>query len=169
MTLVVCDSSFLILISKLEMLDLLIEVFEDILIPQAVYFESVEQGRILRKMDAFLVEKRIKDGKIIVEKIKDLAEKERLIKNFNMHEGESEALILYLEKNADLLGTDDYKTLKVCKILSIRYFTTLLFILRCFSNNLLSKDRAILKYEKLQEFGWYKEDLIVEFKNRLEN
>ena len=25
------------------------------------------------------------------------------------------------------------------------------------------------KYEELQEFGWYKEDLIFEFKNRIEN
>ena len=169
MTLVVCDSSFLILISKLEMIDLLVEAFENILIPQAVYIESVEQGRKLGKMDAFLIEKRIKDGKIKDEDIKDIKEKEIIIKNFNMHEGESEALVLYSEQKADLLGTDDFKTLKVCKILNIRYFTTPLFIVRCFSNKRLSKDIAILKYEKLQEFGWYKEDLIIEFKNRLEN
>ena len=169
MTLLVCDSSFLILISKLEMLDLLVENFEHVMIPQAVYFESVEQGIKLRKMDAYLVEKRIKDGNINVENINDLQEKENLMKNFNMHEGESESLILYSEKKASLLGTDDYKTIKVCKILKIRYFTTLLFIFRCFSNNLLSKDQAVLKFEKLQEFGWYKEDLILEFKNRLKN
>ncbi len=169
MTIIICDSSFLVLISKLELLDLLIELFENIIIPQSVFIEAVDQGKKLKKMDAFLIEKRVIDQKILVEEIKDLTEKANLIRNFNLHEGESEALILYLEKKAELLGTDDYKTLKVCKILSIRYFTTLLFILRCFSNNLLSKDRAILKYEKLQEFGWYKEDLIVEFKNRLEN
>ena len=97
MTLVVCDSSFLILISKLEMIDLLVEAFENILIPQAVYIESVEQGRKLRKMDAFLIEKRIKDGKIIVEDNKDIKENKIIIKNFNMHEGESEALVLYSE------------------------------------------------------------------------
>ncbi len=28
---------------------------------------------------------------------------------------------------------------------------------------------SIAKYEELQEFGWYKEDLIFEFKNRIEN
>ncbi|MBY8986587.1 MAG: hypothetical protein KGD65_16060 [Candidatus Lokiarchaeota archaeon] len=169
MTLVVCDSSFLILISKLEMLDLLIENFEHVMIPQAVYSESVDQGIKLRKMDAYLVEKRVKDGNITVGSIKDLEEKENLMKNFNMHEGESESLILYSEKKADLFGSDDYKTIKVCKILKIRYFTTPLFIFRCFSNKLLSKDQSLLKFEKLQEFGWYKEDLIIEFKNRLEN
>lgn len=28
---------------------------------------------------------------------------------------------------------------------------------------------SLLKFEKLQEFGWYKEELILEFKNRIEN
>ena len=37
MVIIICDSSILILISKLEMLDLLIEAFEQILIPKAVY------------------------------------------------------------------------------------------------------------------------------------
>jgi len=169
MTIVICDSSILILISKLEMLDLLIEAFGSVMIPQAVYFESVEQGKKFKKMDAFLIEKKINDGKIIVENIKNLTEKEKFIKDFNIHEGESEAIILYLERKAELLGTDDYKTLKVCKILDIKYFTTPLFIIRCFSKNKLSKNMSLLKFEKLQEFGWYKEDLILEFKNRIEN
>ncbi len=169
MTIIICDSSFLVLISKLELLDLLIELFENILIPQSVFIEAVDQGKKLKKMDAFLIEKRINDQKILVEEIKDLTEKANLIRNFNLHEGESEALILYLEKKAELLGTDDYKTLKVCKILNIKYFTTPLFIFLCFSKNKLSKNIAIAKYEELQEFGWYKEDLILDFKNRIES
>jgi len=28
---------------------------------------------------------------------------------------------------------------------------------------------SLLKFEKLQEFGWYKEEPILEFKNRIEN
>lgn len=168
MTLVICDSSFIILIAKLEILDLLIKAFEHIMIPKAVYFEAVVHGKKLGKIDAFFIEKRIKDGKITVENIKDLKEQVNISKNFKIHEGEAEALVLYLEKKAELLGTDDYKTLKVCKILNIRYFTTLLFIYRCYSNNFLSKDVAILKYEKLQEFGWYKEALVEEFRKKIE-
>ena len=44
MPLIICDASLLILITKLEMLDLLIEVFKTILIPQEVYREAVEKG-----------------------------------------------------------------------------------------------------------------------------
>lgn len=169
MVIIICDSSLIVLLSKLELLDLIIEVFKNIIIPQSVLVESVDQGKVSKKIDAFLIEKRISERKIIVEKIKDFTEKKNLMRNFNIHEGESEALVLYLEKKADLLGTDDYKTLKVCKILNIRYFTTPLFIFLCYSEKKLSKTRALLKFQELHKFGWYKKDLILEFINRIEN
>lgn len=169
MTIIICDSSLIVLLSKLELLDLLIEVFENIVIPQSVFVESVDQGKEAKKMDAFFIEKRIIDQKIIVEKIKDLTEKENLMKNFNLHDGESEAIVLYSEKKADLLGTDDYKTLKVCKILNITYFTTPLFIFLCYSKKKLSKTMSILKFKELHKFGWYKKDLFSEFIDRIEN
>lgn len=168
MTIIICDSSLLILLSKLEMLDLLIEAFGDVIIPQAIYSESVTLGKILKKMDAFLIEKQVKDKKINLKQIKDIAEKENLIENFNIHDGEAEAIVLYIEEKADLLGTDDYKTLKVCKILEIKYFTTPMFIIRCFFNKKLSKDSTLLKFENLKEIGWYKENIIIDFMNKIE-
>jgi len=168
MTTVICDSSILILISKLEILDLLIAVFKKILIPKAVYIESVEQGKKLKKIDAFLIEKRISEEKIIIENIKNVTEKEIFMEDFNLHEGEVEAIILYSEKKADLFGTDDYRTLKVCKILNIKYFTTPLFIIRCFEMKKLSKNVALLKLDKLEEFGWYNEENMIEFKNQID-
>jgi len=169
MTIVICDSSILILISKVEILDLLIEIFGEILIPQAVYIESVEQGKKFKKMDAFLIEKRIDEGKIVVIEIKDFSEKHKLIEDFNIHEGEAESILLYSEVNANLLGTDDYQTIKICKILKINYFTTPLFIFRCFANKLLSKGKSLQKYDNLSKLGWYKEDLILYYKNKILN
>jgi len=96
MTVIICDSSLLILLAKLELVDLLIESFETVLIPSAVYNESVKKGKELKKLDAFSIDKKIKDGKIIVEEIEDLNERDNIIKNFNVHKGESEAIILYL-------------------------------------------------------------------------
>ena len=169
MPIVICDSSILILISKIEILDILIKSYGEILIPQAVYIESVEQGKKLKKTDAFLIEKRINDGKIIVKKIKDLSEKLKFMSDFNLHEGEAEALILYLEIKADLFGTDDFRTIKICKILNIEYFTTLSFIYLCFTSNELSKSNALNKIDKLLNIGWYKEDLILYYKNIIKN
>ena len=97
MTIVISDSSLLILTSKIEMLDLLIERFKEIVIPQAVYEESVVQGKKFKKLDAFLIEKRIKEGKIYLQKIKNTSEKIKIMQDFNLHDGEAEAIILYLE------------------------------------------------------------------------
>jgi len=169
MTIVICDSSLLILVSKLEIIDLLLDVFERIIIPHSVYIESVEHGKKLKKLDAFLIEKRIEEGKIVMDNIKNISDKSKFIKDFNLHEGESEAIVLYLEKSADLLGTDDYRTIKVCKILNITYFTTLSFIHYCYKQNLLSEEKTLLKYDKLNIIGWYKEELISYFKNKIQH
>ena len=169
MTIVVCDSSILILISKLEILDILIEAYGVILIPEAVYIESVQAGKKLKKMDAFLIEKRINDKKIVIKKIKESSQKSSFINDFNIHEGEAEALLLYLGEKADLLGTDDYKTIKICKILNINYFTTLSFLFFCYTNNMITKEKAIVKYEKLKVIGWYKDHLIASFIKKIQN
>ena len=56
MTIVICDSSLLILVSKLEIIDLLVEVFGQVIIPPFVYLESVEHGKKLKKMDRIMAD-----------------------------------------------------------------------------------------------------------------
>jgi len=167
MTLVICDSSFIIIISKLEILDLLIDTFDKIMMPKEVYVESVERGKKLKKIDAFLIEERVKDKKILVQNIKDVKEKNRLMHNFNLHEGEAGAIVLYFEKKGELFGTDDSRTIKTCKIFNIKYFTTPLFLGECYVNNLITQREFTLKLEKLKQFGWYKEEIISEFINNI--
>lgn len=167
MTVIICDSSSLILLAKLELLDLLIKSFKTVLIPSAVYNESLKKGKELKKLDAFSIDKKIMDGKIIVKEIEDLNERDNIIKNFNVHKGESESIILYLEKRADLLGTDDYRTLKVCKILGIKYFTTPLFLIRCYEKNNISNEITLLKFKQLKKLGGYAENLLDDFKYKI--
>jgi predicted nucleic acid-binding protein len=167
MTLIICDSSFIILISKLELIDLLIKAFKEIYLPQAVFNESVKKGKMLKKMDAFMIEERIQDKGIKIKNIRNHDKKKGFMDDFNIHEGEAEAIILFFEEKADLLATDDYRTLKTCKVLNIKYFTTPLFIIRSFLRSEISKEKTHLKFEKLQELGWYKNENIIEFKNKL--
>lgn len=163
MTLVICDASILILLAKIEILDVLIEVFNQIVIPPAVHNEAVIHGKKIKKLDAYYIEEKIKEKLIKVESITEIEEKERFINDFNIHDGEAEAIVLYLEKSADLLGSDDFKTIKLCKILKISYFTSLTFLYRCFVMKKLNKKTALVKIEKLHRFGWYKEELINHF------
>lgn len=165
---IITDSSFLILISKLEMMDLMANLFNKIEIPQAVFNESVRAGKRFKKIDAVMIEQYIKKQKVKVEIIEDQRRAEKIMHDFNIHNGEAEAIILYQEKDADLLATDDYRALKTCKVLNIKYFTTPLFIQRCYLEKEISKNKALQKFNKLQKLGWYKERIIKYFKKEIE-
>jgi predicted nucleic acid-binding protein len=169
MKVVISDASMLILVSKLDILDTMLETFGTIIIPEGVRKEVVDQGKEGKKIDALLVEKRIGDGKIIVKKISKESEKNKLMNDFNIHSGEAEAVLLYLAEKADLLGTDDYQTLKMCKILNIHYFTTPLFLLQGLTNRKIEKAFALRKIERLSKLGWYKDEIIEYFTNAIKN
>jgi predicted nucleic acid-binding protein len=167
MTAVISDASMLILVSKLDILDTMLETFGMIIIPEGVRIEVVDQGKEGKKMDALLVEKRIGDGKIIVKKISKESEKNKIMNDFNIHSGEAEAILLYLAEKADLLGTDDYQTIKTCKVLNIHYFTTPLFLLQSLTNKKIDKAFALRKIDRLAKLGWYKDEVIEYFKDAI--
>jgi predicted nucleic acid-binding protein len=169
MTVIISDASMLILMSKLDILDTMLETFGSIIISEGVRVEVVDRGKEGKKMDALLVEKRIDDGKILVKKISKDDEKNKLMNDFNIHSGDAEAILLYLEEKADLLGTDDYQTLKTCKILNIHYFTTPLFLLQSHTNQKIEKTFALRKIDRLSKLGWYKDEIIEYFTNAIKN
>jgi predicted nucleic acid-binding protein len=140
-----------------------------VLIPKAVYMESVEKPKQMKFLDAFDVERQIETGKIIVEKIENINEKNKLMSNLRIHEGEAEAIVLFREKDADLLGIDEKRIIKIARMFNMEYITILIFIIQCFESKRLSKKIALLKLEKLQNLGYYKPHLIEYFKNKIMN
>ena len=100
---VVSNSSPLIHLSKIGLLHILHEIFDDIIIPEAVYQECVVQGD--HRDDA----KMIDDAPWIrVKQIKN--EYTHLKKAFlkDIDQGESEAIVLALQESADLILLDEY-------------------------------------------------------------
>lgn len=59
---VVSNSTPLIYLAKINKLDLLKSLFNEVFIPQEVKNEVVDKGKILGKKDAYLVEKAISEG-----------------------------------------------------------------------------------------------------------
>nr|MDO8114767.1 hypothetical protein [Candidatus Sigynarchaeota archaeon] len=144
-------------------------MFGIITIPEAVRIEVVDKGKSTKKMDALLVEKRISDGKITVKKINDSTEKIKLQNDFNLHDGEAESIILYNEINANLLGTDDYRTIKTCRVQKVRYFSTPAFVYQSVISGHITKEIALLKLDKLSKIGWYKDEILEHFKKLIQN
>lgn len=153
--LVVSDSSTLILMAKSDLLDNAITFFGGITIPRAVALEVVEKGRM--REDALLVKQRIINKKIKVEQTDERKRKELSI-NFNIDEGEAEAMALYMKLKAELLGIDDGKAIKVCKILGIKTFTCLSLLVFLAQIKAISVEEAKIKISALDRIAAYTKD-----------
>ncbi|MDI3475842.1 MAG: uncharacterized protein PWQ79_1175 [Thermococcaceae archaeon] len=116
------DSTPLIHLAKIERLELLRELFGEIVIPEAVYKECVIEGG--ESEDALAIKNA---GWIKVEKISDERLKRTLM--LELDEGESEAIVLALERNAELVLIDDYDGREVARALGLKVAGTTVFSL----------------------------------------
>ena len=156
MTIVITDSTILILLVKIDLFDSLIEKFHDVVIPAEVFEEIVISGRKAKKEDAFFIEQRVKKNIIQVKNVEDIKKRDKIMDDFGLHKGEAECITLFFEISADILGSDDKKTITVCKILQIPFFSVVSFILLKVREKSLTKSRALMKLDKLTKIGWYK-------------
>jgi len=148
---VVSNSTPLIHLAKIGRLELLREFFGEVLIPEAVYRECVIEGK--GSEDAKLIENA---GWIRVERIRD----ERLKKSLmiELDEGESEAIVLAIEKGAEMLLMDDYDGREVARALGLKTTGTIGILLRAKIEGRIEGIKDEL--DKLKETGfWLSEGL----------
>ena len=105
---IISDASTLILLQKIDLLGKLTKNFEFI-IPEEVYREAVIIGKEKKFSDSYQIENVIKQNLIKVKKIKNIGSVNKIINEFGTAEGETEAIVLFLELKADILATDDHK------------------------------------------------------------
>src|SRR3989338_372293 len=107
MKIVVADSSALILLTKIQLIQPVVEHLE-VYIPQTVYEEAASSSLQGQFPDAQEIESLIQEGKITVKEVKK-HQKLPVV----LGKGEEDAIILFTELKADLLLCDDGKALKV--------------------------------------------------------
>ena len=159
----VADASSLILLAKSDILiDLLKE--NKIMIPEKVYREIIV-GKDKSREDAFLVERLISEHRInivqankkINDKIKDL---------FGLSGGEQEVISIAWEKNRPII-TDDKKCFNAAKALKIEFITSPQIITILFKKNKITKHKALEAIESLEDFGWYKKEIIKNYREMI--
>ena len=153
---IILDTSTLILSAKISFLELITEHLE-ITIPVAVESEAIVKKELL---DAKLIHRLIQENRIHVVQEKQTRFTEEIQKDFSLGIGEAQALGLAKDKRS-LLGIDDQQGIKVCKVFGIAFTTTLALLVRFYEKGLLKKEQLESKIEKLREYGWYREDLLV--------
>ena len=151
------DASTLILLAKIDMLDLFVSDFGGkILIPERVREEVCIPG----KEETPLIMELIKDGKIKVSAVKNKKLVEKLMDDFHIDSGESEAIALALQEKASLVATDDRNAIRACKFLKMEFTTAIAILIRACEKKLVDKDEALAKLQKLWSIARYSRPII---------
>ncbi len=162
---IVFDSSTLILLAKVELLDDFIGDYKgEIIIPNEVKEECCSRKT---SFDALLIRRRIEEKKIKTVKIHNAELSEKFMKDFSIAKGEAEALVLFIEKKALLFAVDDRNAIKACKILKIPFASAFSILVRMVERGILDIIKAKVKLEMLAKYGRYKDSMIKEAKERL--
>lgn len=158
---IIFDSSTLILTAKVEFLRFIAESIQ-IIIPEIVRKECTEKDYF----DARLISNLIKEKKIKIIKVKKKELTNKLCKDFNLHEGEAEALSLALETGCPL-AADDLPAIKARKILNQNFTTAIHLLINVAGQGKIDEKTALLKLKKLSLYGRYNKQIIDDAKQRL--
>ena len=149
----VFDSSTLILLAKITLLKAFAKKNKVIITPKV-------KAEVLRKKELYdvkIIEHLIEEKLITESKSKFTSKK--ISMEFNIGEGESEALQLSWEIKS-VLATDDWKAIKACKIIDIRFVTAIHCLIYLKNDGELDKKLALEKLKNLEKYGRYNQEII---------
>jgi hypothetical protein len=160
------DSSTLILIAKVELLDTFLkDIGMEIAIPKAVEDECCGGKKTL---DALFIRKALDESRIKVKSVRNRKLVAKLEEDFTLGRGESEAIALALEEKALLVGVDDKNGMNACKLAGIPFTTAVGILVRSCEKGLIGRGEALLKLSALATFGWYGNAILEDAKLELE-
>ena len=158
---IVSNTTPLIAFLKKNELNLLKNVFNEILIPKAVYKEIIETSKDYDKEE--ILENEINKNWIKIHGIKSLK-----FPNLNLGKGETEAINLCFEISAPLLLIDEKKGRNIAKSLKIDVLGTLGIFSLVHKRDLKNKQDIIENLNLLLKSGFYvSSDVILNFLKQL--
>ncbi len=154
---IVFDTSTLILLARIDVLDLFItDVRGSVIIPEKVQSEAVTEG----KEEVQSIVRLIQGKKIAVIKVKNSSLSKKLMEDFSIDAGEAEALALALEHKSSIVATDDRNAIRACKMLRLEFITAVTVLVRAVEIGMIDKDEGLVKLKKLQTVGRYSKTII---------
>lgn len=161
---IVFDSSTLILLAKIDLLEVFISNYDgQTFISERVRKEVLIKGGEEAPQIARLVENR----KINVIRAGDKKVTLKLMDDFNIDLGEAEAITIALHKKGAVVATDDRNAIRACRVLKIDFITVIAVLIRAAEKKLLNESEALLKLEKLQSIGRYKKSIITDARKQI--
>ena len=143
---VIVNSTPLIILSKIGELEILKNLYGEIIIPRAVFEEVTIKSDAIKNLSWI--------------KILEVQDKSnRKIYQAKLHDGEVEVMMLAKEISADLLIIDDNAAKKFAKFLGFQVTGTLGILLKSKSEKIISEVKPIL--EKMQAENFYISEEII--------
>ncbi|WP_347987805.1 DUF3368 domain-containing protein [Methylomonas sp. AM2-LC] len=130
----VADSSALIALSACNSLSLLEKLFETVLVPETVYFETTRSNK--KEAQALKV--------FLQDKVRKVDLREYVFLDAYADAGETEAMLLYKQISADKLLIDDQRGRKVAKINQISIIGSLGVLLAAKEKGLVDRLSPLL-------------------------
>lgn len=149
---IIADSSPLIVLLKSDLENILPELFEEIIVPEAVWQEILSSGKTdaaTQKLPLLLWIKRT-----------SAKESNKEIENYNLGKGETEALSLALEIPESGVILDDFAARKCARDLQIPFIGTGGLLISAKQKGLISSVSEAL--EKVQNEGLWLSDTVIE-------
>jgi uncharacterized protein len=158
---IVSNSSPIITLGKLGVLDLLRKCFSEIHIPKSVFSEIMEKEE---SAEAKSLEKAVNDGWIFIHGV----EVDKAIETRNLGQGEKEAISL-AEKMKCMLLIDDDGAKRYASILDVESHGTLFVFYLSAMKRFIDKEKAKALFEGMIKDGFYiSTDVYAEFLNLLD-
>jgi predicted nucleic acid-binding protein len=152
---IVSNSTVLIYLAKIGKLNLLKELFRDVLIPAEVFNEVVIRGKEHQHSDAFIVERVIEEGWIHIKDIEAFVE----LEDFGIDLGEAQAISLAKSLGVPVL-LDQTHARNAAKAFGLRPRGTIFVLLAALKKKLLTSDDYQDSLEDLVKAGFRMSDVV---------
>lgn len=153
---VIADATVLIFLGKLDKLGRLQERYGSVYIPEGVYEEVVVAGKEIGARDAALAEEAIEDGWLVVESV-DI---NPAVERFDLEAGETAALSLALELDADCLLADEEAVREVARLLDLEPRGTLSVLFGELRSGEATFEEFVTSLERLIDEGFYLDESV---------
>ncbi|MHA1112255.1 MAG: hypothetical protein ACTSRE_14205 [Promethearchaeota archaeon] len=157
MKVAVSNSSPLILLGKIDSLNLLFNLFDEVYIPPAVFEEVVTRGIEENYTDASRVNEYIKKNKIQVKKPE---KSDFMINSFNLHFGEIQVIELALSfQKKHIILLDEEEAREFAQGLGLRVKGTLGILIDNYLKKFIDSTSAVQKLNELNRMMYLSADL----------
>jgi predicted nucleic acid-binding protein len=163
---VIFDSSTLILIAKVELLDFFLSsVGREVAIPEEVARECCI---VKKSLDALIIQKALDESRLRVLRVPDEKMIAKLRGDFSLGKGEAEAIGLAIGEKARLLGIDDKNGINACKVIGLSFTTAIDILIRSCVKGQTTRSGARARLDFLAAHGRYKKSMLDDAKAKLE-